>query len=63
MRTKVLPIVLPPPLYRKLELDGRAQERDAVQQARWLLKQALGEPENDRSAALTASSPDPRSAA
>jgi hypothetical protein len=41
MQTKVLPIVLPAALYRKLELDGRAQERDAVQQARWLLKRAL----------------------
>jgi len=41
MQNKILPIVLPPALYRKLEIDGRAQERDAVQQARWLLKQAL----------------------
>jgi len=41
MQPKVLPIILPPALYRKLELDGRAQERDAVQQARWILKQAL----------------------
>jgi hypothetical protein len=44
MRTKILPIVLPPPLYRKLELDGRAQERDAVQQARWILKRHLEDP-------------------
>ena len=43
-RNRVLPIVLPPKLYRKLELAGRAAERDAVQQARWILKQAL-EPE------------------
>ena len=41
MRSKILPIVLPPTLYRKLELDGRAEERDAVQQARWILKRAL----------------------
>ena len=41
MKTRVLPIVLPAALYRKLELDGRAQERDAVQQARWILKRAL----------------------
>ena len=45
MQPKVLPIILPPTLYRQLELDGRAQERDAVQQARWILKQALT---NDR---------------
>ena len=47
MRSKILPIVLPPSLYRKLELDGRAQERDAVQQARWLLKRALEEPKRE----------------
>ena len=56
MRTKVLPIILPPSAYRRLELEARAQERDPVQQARWLLKQALGEPDTDRSAALTTSS-------
>ena len=44
MRTKILPIVLPPTLYRKLELDGRAEERDALQQARWILKRALEDP-------------------
>jgi hypothetical protein len=44
MRTKILPIVLPPTLYRKLELDGRAEERDALQQARWILKRALEVP-------------------
>jgi hypothetical protein len=43
MQPKILPIVLPPALYRKLELDGRAEERDAVQQARWILKRALSE--------------------
>ena len=32
MQSKVLPIVLPPALYRRLELDGRAEERDAIQQ-------------------------------
>ena len=57
MRTRILPIVLPPTLYRKLELDGRAQERDAVQQARWILKRALSD-QND-----PASSPDPKPAA
>jgi len=43
-RTKVLPIALPSKLYRKLELAGRAEERDAVQQARWILKRALESP-------------------
>ena len=62
MRTKVLPIILPPSTYRRLELKARAQERDPLQQARWLLKQALSEPENDRSAALTAGSPGPEAA-
>ena len=52
MRTKVLPIILPPSAYRRLELEARAQERDPVQQARWLLKQALGEPADNRTAAL-----------
>jgi hypothetical protein len=41
MQNKVLPIVLPPALYRKLELEGRVQERDAVQQARFILKREL----------------------
>lgn len=41
MGNKVLPIVLPPDLYRKLELAGRAQERDAVQQARFIIKREL----------------------
>lgn len=45
MRSKILPIVLPSALYRKLELDGRAQERDAVKQARFLLKRALEDPD------------------
>ena len=63
MRTKVLPIILPPSTYRRLELEARAQERDPVQQARWLLKQALGEPDTDRSAAMTTISRDPRPAA
>jgi hypothetical protein len=41
MRQKVLPIVLPPDRYAKLERMARSSERDPVQQARWLLKQAL----------------------
>jgi hypothetical protein len=47
MRTKILPIVLPPTLYKRLERDGRAEERDVLQQARWVLKRALETPQND----------------
>ena len=63
MRTRVLPIILPPSTYRRLELEARAQERDPLQQARWLLKQALGEPENDRSADLITGSREPEALA
>ena len=41
MPTKVLPIVLPPSTYARLEREARAAERDPLQQARWILKQAL----------------------
>lgn len=41
MAIKVLPIVLPSDLYTRLESQARTQERDALQQARWLLKQAI----------------------
>jgi hypothetical protein len=41
MRFKTLPIILPPAMYERLEREARAQERDAVQQARWILKRAL----------------------
>ena len=53
MRNRVLPIILPPSAYRRLELEARSQERDPVQQARWILRQALGERGDDRSAILT----------
>ncbi len=62
MRTNILPIVLPKPLYKELERRAYAEERDPLQHARWLLKQALSEPENDRSAALTTSSLGPEAA-
>ena len=42
MRTKILPIVLSPDYYTRLEREADAQERDPLQQARWILKQALG---------------------
>jgi hypothetical protein len=57
MRTKILPIILPPSMYRQLEREGRAQERDVLQQARWILKRALTDP-NDPTATS-----DPRTAA
>jgi plasmid stability protein len=42
LRTKLLPaIVLSSEMYARLERQARAHERDAVQEARWLLKQAL----------------------
>jgi hypothetical protein len=41
MRIKFLPIVLPPTLYRALEREARKQDRDPLQQARWILKQHL----------------------
>ncbi len=58
MRTKILPIVLPPTLYKQLERDGRAAERDVLQQARWVLRRALETPQND-----PAREPDPTPAA
>jgi hypothetical protein len=43
VRTKCLPIVLPPAVYAQLEERAAAFERDALQEARWLLRQALGD--------------------
>ena len=59
MPIKVLPIVLPSSTYARLEREARASERDPIQQARWILKQALtGDtgalPTDDR---LTATAP------
>jgi hypothetical protein len=52
-RTKVLPIYLPSDVYAKLERRARAEEREPVQQLRWLLRQALEESH------IEAGSPDP----
>jgi len=41
MQNKVLPIALPADSYSKLMRQARASERDPVQQARWILKNAL----------------------
>ncbi len=62
MRTKILPIVLPPKTYKRLEREAYAQERDPLQHARWLLKQALGDEDGVRSAAMATSSPGPEAA-
>jgi hypothetical protein len=43
VRAKTLPIVLDAPLYARLEQRAAAFERDALQEARWLLRQALGD--------------------
>jgi hypothetical protein len=39
--TRVLPIVLEPPAYSRLEQLAAAEDRDALGQARWILRQAL----------------------
>lgn len=41
LRTKLLPIALPIEVYRRLEELGYANDRDAFQQARHLIRQAL----------------------
>jgi len=45
VRTKCLPLYLPREMYTRLERLAEAHERDPIQQARWLLRQALDEPE------------------
>ncbi len=47
MQNKVLPIALPPDSYTKLVREARANERDPVQQARWILKNALTDRDGD----------------
>ena len=41
--TKVLPIILDPPVYARLAERAATFDRDALQEARWLLRQALGD--------------------
>jgi hypothetical protein len=52
VREKCLPLYLPPDVYRRLEQRALAEEREPVQQARWLLRQVL---EDDQRAAASAS--------
>lgn len=40
-RLNILPIVLPKPLYQELERQAYAEDRDPLQQARWMLKRAI----------------------
>ena len=54
-RLNILPIVLPKPLYKQLEREAYAQDRDPLQQARWILKQALETPDLNTAPAEPAS--------
>ena len=42
MRSKYLPLYLPKEVYDQLEHAARVEDRDPIQQARYLLRQALG---------------------
>ena len=56
--TKTLPLVLERELYERIERDALEQERDAVQQCRYLIRRALEAPK-----AVAGGSPDgPRAA-
>jgi hypothetical protein len=44
MRAKLIPLYLPPDLYSRLERAARAEDREPVQQAAWLLRRALDTP-------------------
>lgn len=49
-RTKYLgPMYLDADVYARLEQEGRSQERDPLQHARWLLRQALQDPSASKS--------------
>ena len=41
MQRRSLPIVLDGPEYQKLERLAKAEERDPLQQARWIIRRAL----------------------
>lgn len=38
---KILPLAIPSDEYRRLEELGRAEERDPLQHARWILRQHI----------------------
>jgi hypothetical protein len=56
--TKTVPLVLERELYERIQRDALEQERDPIQQCRYLIKQALAQ-----SAALTADQREPAGAA
>jgi len=39
--TRILPLAIPGDEYRRLEEIGRAEERDPLQQARWIIRQHI----------------------
>ena len=41
MRSKLLPLYIPGDIYKRLEEAAFAEERDPIQQARWILRRAL----------------------
>lgn len=43
MATKVLPIILPPAVYARLEERAAVFEREPLAEARWLIRAALGD--------------------
>ena len=47
MRNRLLPLYIPADVYRRIEQAGHAEERDALQQARWILKRAMEAPSGD----------------
>jgi len=67
VRTKYVgPVHLPADIYQQLEKRAAATDRDPLQMARWLIKQALGDQpdrDNPRDLALAAAGPEPDRAA
>ncbi len=47
MRNRLLPLYIPADVYRRIEQAGHAEERDVLQQVRWILKRAVETPRDD----------------
>jgi len=47
MKSRLLPLYLPGEVYVRLERAALAEERDPLQHARWLIKQAVRRSEQD----------------
>lgn len=45
MRTRPLPLYIPSDMYARLERLGQTEERNVLQQARWILRRALDAPD------------------